>query len=76
MVAGISWQIEGTDSDDFAQKEGTYQSQKRPLRPGRFHLGIVGDFISERRAISNRNGGRFHFGMVVDFARNPAIEGV
>jgi hypothetical protein len=30
----------------------------------------VGDFISERWAISNRNGGRFHFGIVGDFGRN------
>ncbi|WFU14644.1 hypothetical protein [Bradyrhizobium sp. CB3481] len=43
-------------------KGRTYQSQKRPLRPGRFHSGMVGDFISERWATSNRNGGRFHFG--------------
>jgi hypothetical protein len=31
---------------------------------------MVGDFISESWAISNRNGGRFHFGIMGDFERN------
>ncbi|RXG84623.1 hypothetical protein EAS62_39555 [Bradyrhizobium zhanjiangense] len=34
---------------------------------------MVGDFISERWAISNRNGGRFHFGIVGDFERNQQV---
>ncbi|WP_206732746.1 hypothetical protein, partial [Bradyrhizobium zhanjiangense] len=56
-----------------AERRGIYQSQKRPPHPGRFHPGMVGDFISERWAISNRNGGRFHFGIVGDFERNQHL---
>ena len=67
-IASLPIGIRSTPSKKL--KEGTYQSQKRPLHPGRFHPGMVGDFISERWAISNRNGGRFHFGMVGDFERN------
>jgi hypothetical protein len=37
-------------------KERTLQSQQRRLSPGRDHLGILGDFIPESRAKSNRNG--------------------
>jgi hypothetical protein len=37
---------------------------------------MVGDFISERWAISNRDGGRFHFGIVGDFERNQHLDEV
>src|ERR1700758_2549913 len=67
-IASLPIGIRSTPSK--SRKERTYQSQKRPLHPGRFHPGMVGDFISERWAVSNRNGGRFHFGIVGDFERD------
>jgi hypothetical protein len=38
--------------------------------PGRNHLGMAGDIISERWAELSRNGGRHHSGIMGRFARN------
>src|SRR6266508_1233751 len=43
------------------QRSGPESASTR--HPGRDHLGMVGDIISEWRARSSRNGGRHHLGI-------------
>jgi hypothetical protein len=46
-----------------SQRSGPESASRGTRHPGRDHLGMVGDIISEWRARSSRNGGRHHSGI-------------